>query len=228
VVTKGLIWIFLLTAIVLFISVLINKKIKTKKVLFFGDSLTELGLQPGGYITVMQQMLRYQNIEYYELAGSGISGNTVADLYERIDKDVIHHNPDIVVLWIGVNDVWQQGFYDAGAGIKAFEDCYHRVVDELLKHKYHLMLVTPAVIGEKRNNENPLDAHINDYCETIRNIAEALKLPLCDLRACFQLYENAHNKTKAVKGILTVDGVHLNDAGNRLAAAEILKVLKEM
>ncbi|MBS1745113.1 MAG: G-D-S-L family lipolytic protein [Bacteroidetes bacterium] len=227
-VTKGLIWIFLLTAIVLFISVLINKKTKTKKVLFFGDSLTEIGLQPAGYISVMKQMLQHQNIEYFELTGAGISGNTIVDLYERMHNDVISKDPDIVVLWIGVNDVWQAGLYDDGNSLIKFETLYRTVVNELLKHHYRIMLVTPAAIGEKRNNENPLDENINAYCSIIRNIAEVLKLPLCDLRAFFMLYANAHNKINASKGLLTIDGIHLNDTGNRLAAAEILRVLKEM
>lgn len=227
-VTKGLIWIFLLTAIGLFIYVLTNKKIKTKKVLFFGDSLTEFGLQPNGYISVIQQMIQQQNIEYFQLTGAGISGNTIDDLYERLHKDVISKEPDIVVLWVGINDVWLTGLYADNSSITKFENNYRKVVNELLKHKYDIMLVTPAVIGEKRNNENPLDENINACCEVIRNIAEELKLPLCDMRAFFMLYENAHNKINAYKGFLTIDGVHLTDTGNRLAASEILRVLKEM
>ena len=45
-----------------------------KKVIFFGDSLTQAGIQPGGYIALMKGMLAKQGITGLELVGAGIGG----------------------------------------------------------------------------------------------------------------------------------------------------------
>ncbi|MEY4054558.1 MAG: hypothetical protein RL034_1476, partial [Bacteroidota bacterium] len=46
---------------------------RKKKIVFFGDSITEQGAKPGGYIRVMEQMLAAQGKDQkYELVGAGI------------------------------------------------------------------------------------------------------------------------------------------------------------
>ena len=226
-ITTGLIWIVIFVAIVSFILFLKDKKIRLKRVIFFGDSITEFGTQPKGYISAMKEMLRYQNIENLEFISAGVSGDKVSDLLLRIN-DVIAQSPYIVVLWIGVNDVWQTSDLTAEPDTAEFKKNYTTIVKALLEKNINLVLVTPAVIGEKKDNSNPLDESLQQHCEVIRSIADEFKLLLCDMHSFFRLYESKYNKTNAIKGVLTVDGVHLNDMGNRFAANEILKIVKEI
>ncbi len=74
------------------------------RIIFFGDSITELGLQPEGYITLIknQLMKKWPSVE---IIGAGIGGNKVTDLQMRVDRDVIAKKPDIVFVYIGINDV---------------------------------------------------------------------------------------------------------------------------
>ena len=62
---------------------------KKTKIIFFGDSITELGVKPEkyrGYILQLEDMLKKeQKSDQYELLGSGISGNKVYDLYSCIN-----------------------------------------------------------------------------------------------------------------------------------------------
>ncbi|MDP1974050.1 MAG: G-D-S-L family lipolytic protein, partial [Sediminibacterium sp.] len=59
----------------------LNKK---KKVIFFGDSITQMGAGNGGYIRLMEDLIKAENkSEEFELVGAGISGNKVTDLYLR-------------------------------------------------------------------------------------------------------------------------------------------------
>src|ERR1700741_5134988 len=86
-----------------------------KRIVFFGDSITQAGVQPKGYITVLGDLLKQKNqAEKYELIGAGIGGNKVYDLYLRMDDDVLAKNPNIVVIWVGVNDVWHKRSYGTG------------------------------------------------------------------------------------------------------------------
>ena len=93
-----------------------------KRIVFFGDSITQAGVQPKGYITILGNMLKEKNIaDNYELIGAGIGGNKVYDLYLRMDDDVLAKNPNIVVIWVGVNDVWHKRSHGTGTDADKFE-----------------------------------------------------------------------------------------------------------
>src|SRR6478609_2053784 len=95
-------WVFLFVIIALWISFLKDRKATNRKIIFFGDSLTQAGAQPGGYIALMRDILLHQEINNIELTGAGIGGNKVYDLYLRMHEDVIAQSPDIIVIWIGI------------------------------------------------------------------------------------------------------------------------------
>ncbi len=80
-----------------------------QRVIFFGDSITELGVKPDGYIVKIKERLEKDGkSNQYELLGAGVSGNKIYDLFLRMEDDVLRKNPAIVVLYIGVNDVWRE------------------------------------------------------------------------------------------------------------------------
>src|SRR6185436_7571237 len=200
-ITSKLIWVFLFVAVVILMSFLRDRN-KSNKVIFFGDSITQMGVNPGGYISLMKEILVQQNITNYDLVGAGIGGNKVYDLYLRMPQDVIAQSPDIVVIYVGVNDVWHKATYGTGTDADKFEKFYRAIVKELQAHNIKPMLVTPAVIGEKNDYSNQQDGDLNKYSQIIRNIAKDLALPLCDLHAVFHTYEVNKNTANADKGIL--------------------------
>jgi len=227
-ITNKIIWIVLFVGAVVLMSFLRDTRDKNKKIVFFGDSITQMGVSPGGYIADMKDMLAQQNIENYDLVGAGIGGNKVYDLYLRMPQDVIAQSPDIVVIYVGVNDVWHKSSFGTGTDADKFEKFYRAIIKELQLNNIKVMLVTPAVIGEKNDYSNQQDGDLNKYSQIIRDIAKDLNLPLCDLHSIFHIYEVDHNKANEAKGILTTDGVHLNDTGNHLVAEEMWKVLKNI
>ncbi|HEY6977533.1 MAG TPA: GDSL-type esterase/lipase family protein [Chitinophagaceae bacterium] len=218
--------IIFITALV-FMSFLTNREPK-KKVIFFGDSITQAAVQPHGYITVMQEMLQRQNISNYDLIGAGIGGNKVYDLYLRMDSDVLSKSPGIVVIYVGVNDVWHKKTYGTGTDADKFEKFYRAIIAKLEAAGAKVVVCTPAVIGEKNDFTNELDGDLNKYSAIIRNITTELHIPLVDLRKAFLDYEVKNNTANADKGILTTDGVHLNDKGNQLVAELMWDVIKDI
>lgn len=227
-ITNKLIWISLFVGALVLMSFLRDTKSKTKKVIFFGDSITQAGVQPGGYISLMKNMLAQQGITDYELVGAGIGGNKIYDLYLRMPEDVIAKSPDIVAIWVGVNDVWHKSSHGTGTDADKFEKFYRAVIKQLQANNIKVILVTPATIGEKYDYSNQQDGDLNKYSNIIRNMAKDLNLPVCDLHALFHDYEVNNNTNNTDRGILTTDGVHLNDAGNKFVAEEMWKVLKEV
>src|SRR4051794_34119558 len=80
---------------------------KGEKIVFLGDSITEGGVRPKGYVTLVKNALAEKHKELgVEVIGAGISGNKVPDLQRRVEKDVVARKPTLVVIYIGINDVW--------------------------------------------------------------------------------------------------------------------------
>ena len=164
--------------------------------------------------------------EQYELVGAGVSGNKVYDLYLRMEEDVLAKEPDIVVIYIGVNDVWHKRTSGTGTDPDKFEKFYQAIINKLKAKNITVILCTPATIGEKTDFSNPLDGDLNEYSKIIRNIAQKNSLSVVDLRKSFLDYDIKNNPDNKTKDILTSDGVHLNAKGNQLVADEMWKVIQ--
>ncbi|HTR31984.1 MAG TPA: GDSL-type esterase/lipase family protein [Puia sp.] len=207
-------------------TLLFGYRPKTQKVIFFGDSITYMGARPGGYIVKMKDALEKKNMgSDFDLVGAGIGGNKVYDLYLRMDDDVLQQNPDIVFIYIGVNDVWHKTSFGTGTDADKFEKFYIAIINKLLDRHIRIILVTPAVIGERSDYTNQQDGDLNAYSQIIRNLAQKFHTGLVDLREIFHTYELKNNPSNKESGVLTVDKVHLNDAGNQLVADSMLDAL---
>jgi len=202
---------------------------KGDRIVFLGDSITQAGVQPKGYVTVIKNVLNEKHPDLgIEIIGAGISGNKVPNLQARVDKDVIAKQPTIVFIYIGINDVWH-GESDPAKGTMPdkFEGGLKEVIGKCTAAGAKVILCTPTVIGEKKVGENKLDAKLDEYAAISRKVAQELNLPLCDLRKAFVEHLQMNNPENMEKGILTSDRVHLNEAGNKFVAGQMLKSLGE-
>ena len=207
-------------------AMLSMKQDKPTKVIFFGDSITQAGIGPGGYITKMKDMLEKQGVKSkYQLIGAGIGGNKVYDLFLRMEDDVLSQNPDLVVIYIGVNDVWHKTSHGTGTDADKFTGFYNAIIKKLQSKGIKVICCTPAVIGERTDNSNPQDGDLNYYSGLIRNIASKYDCPLVDLRKEFISYNLKNNTQNKESGVLTTDRVHLNDTGNQFVADLMMKAI---
>lgn len=202
---------------------------KKRKVIFFGDSITQIGAGPGGYIRLMESTLQKEGLsDQYELVGAGISGNKVTDLYLRLEEDVLKQNPEIVVIYIGINDIWHKRLNGSGTEFVKYAQFYEAIVKKLQAAGIKVVVCTPSVIGERKDMSNEQDGELNMYSNWLRYYAKVNQIPCVDLRTSFVNYLIANNPNNDEKGFLTNDRVHLNAAGNQFVADEIWKVLKQV
>lgn len=200
---------------------------KKKKVLFFGDSITQMGVEKGGYIDVLNTLIQQNGkADQMELVGAGIGGNKIYDLYLRMEKDVIAQHPDVVVIWVGVNDVWHKSSFGTGTDYDKFGIFYDAVVKKIQAAGAKVIVVTPAAIGERNDYSNSQDGDLNMYSNWIRKYASDRSLGLVDLRKTFHDYSVANNPKNEEQGILTYDRVHLNAKGNALVAEQMWNAIK--
>ena len=199
---------------------------KKTRIIFFGDSITQAGVNKGGYIDRIQTAINTKGIQdKYELIGAGIGGNKVYDLYLRMEEDVLSKQPDIVVIYVGINDVWHKTSHGTGTDIDKYEKFYTAIIKKLQAKNIKVAVCTPTVIGELKNNANQQDEDLNKYSDVIRKLAASYNCTLIDLRKGFSDYEAKNNSANAPSGILTTDRVHLNETGNQIVADEMTKTL---
>lgn len=192
---------------------------KPVKVIFFGDSITQAGVNPGGYITLMQEAIKQNSGGVkFELIGAGIGGNKVYDLFLRFEEDVLSKKPDVVVIYVGVNDVWHKQSSQTGTDPEKFVAFYTAIIKKLQANKIKVIVCTPAAIGERTDFSNAQDGDLNRYSQIIRDLAVQYKCDLVDLRKAFLDYNLKNNPGNKESGILTTDRVHLNSKGNQLVA----------
>ncbi|MGC3972443.1 MAG: SGNH/GDSL hydrolase family protein [Pirellulales bacterium] len=201
--------------------------VKGDRIVFLGDSITQAGAGPNGYISMLRKMLDEKHPDLgLECIGAGISGNKVPDLQKRVERDVIAKQPKIVVIYIGINDVWHgEKNPPSGTDPERFTTGLKEVIGKITAAGARVILCTPTLIGEKKGGANKLDKQLDQYADLSRGLAKELNLPLCDLRKAFVDYVTANNPDDAEKGILTSDRVHLNAAGNKFVAETMLKTL---
>ena len=196
------------------------------RVVFLGDSITEAGVQPNGYVSLVADSLAQVDADF-QVFGAGISGNKVPDLLGRLDTDVLALEPTHVVIYIGINDVWHHFEFEqvTGTAPNVFEDGLHELIDRIRARDAEPLLCTPSVIGEDPDSEAEVNQRLMEYADISRSVADSAGVTLCDLRAAFEAYLRDHNTEKAYQGVLTSDGVHLNQEGNRFVARFMTQVI---
>jgi lysophospholipase L1-like esterase len=198
-----------------------------KRIIFLGDSITELGVKKGGYIDLLNSRISNNGqSNQFELVGAGIGGNKIYDLYLRLERDVLDKAPNVVVVWVGVNDVWHKSLMGTGTDYDKFGLFYDAVVQKIQAKGAKVILMTPAVIGERNDQSNPQDGELNLYAKWIRQYAAQKNITLVDCRKLFLEYSVKNNPSQLDKGFLTYDRVHLNDKGNQLVADAVWEAIK--
>jgi lysophospholipase L1-like esterase len=156
-----------------------------------------------------------------EVIGAGISGNKVPDLEGRLERDVLAKKPSIVIIYIGINDVWH---WQNGKGTTKddFEKGLRSLIERISKAGARPILCTASMIGEKTDGSNAQDKMLDEYCDISRAVAKDTKTQLIDLRRAFLDHLKANNQDNKESGVLTSDRVHLNAAGNKFVASQML------
>lgn len=220
------------------------------RIVCLGDSITEQGGQPGGYVWLLQRYLDKlyggeagsdgssastrtspESVQQITVFNAGISGHKSTDMQARFQRDVLSKNPDLVTISVGVNDVWH-GFYDnhpagdgpRGVALPLYREKLLEMVDAAKAAKAKVALISPTLIYE--NLSGPENAKLDTYVAEMRSIAKERGCLFVDLNSAFKDLVRAYQKRAGrTSNLLTTDGVHMNAAGNRVMAYGILRGL---
>src|SRR5262245_17528437 len=147
---------------------------RQKTLVCFGDSLTE-GTIGASYVERLRERLPEAR-----LVNAGINGDTTLNLLRRVERDVVPHRPDLIVVLVGLNDVGTaygepaiRPYYRlvkrVGITItpRRFAHIYRRLIAILrARTGARLALCTLTTLGEQPSD--PIQATIDAYSTIVR------------------------------------------------------------
>ncbi len=208
----------------------------SKKILFFGDSITdasrakeveigEHGSLGFGYVMQIAGQIMPNNPTKYTVINRGISGNRVVDLYARIKSDVWNLEPDLLTVLVGVNDVWHEITKSNGVEIDRFENIYDLMLKETINKlpKTAIVLMAPYVLkGSQTEEQWDRFLEVYEYAKVVEGLAKKYGLHFIPLQPKFDLKAKEFGATNYL-----VDGVHPGVVGAGLIANEWLEYVNK-
>ena len=198
------------------------------KLIFFGDSITEAGRNLSdprdlgeGYVKIAAGKLRplYPEVDF-DIYNLGVGGERTQELLARVGE-VTALRPDVVVLEVGVNDVWRRFTHEEIVSEEQFESNYMGIVKALKECGTKIILVEPFVLDVK--DKRRFRPYLNTYIAVIRGIARKEELPLVPLD---EIFNGVSQDIKPEE--FAGDGVHPTHRGCRYIADLIIKELKKL
>ena len=200
--------------------------LQNKTIVFFGDSITDSAKfsnpnypYGAGYFHMVKAELDvfYPQLNV-TLYNEGISGNKTENLLDRFDTDVAPHKPDLVVIFIGINDVWHP--VEAG-GKPIFTEIFNRL-DELILRIERLnskvALMTPFLFPTDEFFANLLPI-FEEFSVEYKKYLLNKNVEFIDLYEILKPYSNLSNNR------VTKDSVHPTPFGHGLIAQAVIDYL---
>lgn len=200
----------------------------------FGDSVTHGALTGGeiNYETVYWNRLKKKinerrNYVPVNVINAGIGGITAKDSLERMQSQVLKHEPDLVIVCFGLNDV--------NGTLENYLNSLETIFKACLERNIETIFLTPnmmntyvaegteeqfigyAAVTAKMQNEGKVDEYIYAAAE----LAESLGVKVCD---CYSKWKEL-SKTEDITLLLANRINHPTKEMHELFAAELYKVI---
>ncbi|MCD6362320.1 MAG: hypothetical protein J7M38_15795 [Armatimonadetes bacterium] len=176
---------------------------------------------------------------------SGVPGHNTAEGLERIQSDVLSHDPDVVIIEFSCNDVrWEP---EKRVELEQFRENLLEMVRLIRGVGADIVITTPSpivdafhVYSQDIDYYDPWGGCNNalmEYDTPIREVAEQEGLTLCDIRAAFEdialrcefegAIDDASDLRCLAPWIKPEDGVHPTLLGQQVYAFALYRILRK-
>ena len=207
------------------------------RVLFQGDSITDGGRDRAGRYPDHLLGHGYPYLIAGDFAGHfperrlvflnrGVSGNKVADLAARWQRDTLALKPDVLSILIGVNDVWHNLGANREIKYVEIEAAYDRLITDTqaavpgVKIVLCEPFILPGPVTKPRWKE--WDTAVRKIQQIVADLAAKHRLPVVHFQ---KVFDAACQRASAEYWLF--DGVHPDWAGHQLMADEWVRTVKE-
>ena len=188
------------------------------RVAFLGDSITQFGNRPYGYVQLVMDGLKRSGVNATAIP-AGISGNKSNDMLRRLERDVIKKKATVLLLSCGVNDV---GHGKRGVELPDYKKNITAILDKAQAAGIRIVILTPTLCGEQ-HPDSANNKKLKLYCDFLHQIAAERKIPVADLYK--KMYKIAFDLKHIRGNKVTIDNLHMNGYGNQMMAEGVLETL---
>lgn len=186
------------------------------RVVCFGDSVTGVYYHTGSrraYTDMLGIALRQAvPAAQVELFNAGISGHTTVNALARLDRDVLAHQPDLVTVMFGLNDMTRVPLDEYRANLG-------QIVARCRAAGSEVVLATPNNVVT--TGDRPTEKLIQ-YCDAVRDVGRELNVPVCDV---YRELEAARAHDAFDWRLLMSDAIHPNMDGHKRMAAALAQTI---
>lgn len=183
---------------------------------FLGDSVTQgcfelYQKEPGKLATVFDKNSVYHNCIYkifsvlypavpVNIINGGVSGTGATNGLSRLERDVLSHNPDLIVVCFGLNDC-RNGL----EGIESYKNALAEIFDKIAQAGKETIFMTPNMlntgISPHITNEMILDnakelmdiqnsGVMDEYMKAAKEVSAEKGVKVCD---CYEKWKQLYN-----------------------------------
>jgi lysophospholipase L1-like esterase len=186
------------------------------RVVCIGDSITGVYYHTGS-LRAYPEMLEIALRKLYPRAdvtvrNAGISGDTTKGGLARLDRDVLKHQPHLVTVMFGMNDMVR-------TPIDEFRNNLVAMIERCRKSGAEVVLCTQNSVVETPQRPT---AKLAEFTKAIHEIARATDTNVADCHAAFSAVSE---RSKAEWQLLLSDAIHPNMDGHKLFAETIARTI---
>lgn len=178
------------------------------RLLCFGDSIT--ARTEGHERSLLTIKLKAKLRDEWEVINAGVPGNNIFDAIERIEKDGLIHNPDLVTVQFSANDA----AFHKMVQLHDFNRNLNDIVTTLSPMR--MILISPAPVDERLQRART-NVVLKQYVEVVREVSVSTGSHFIDL---FSNMIELHNLTEILRGQRN-DGLHFGELGYDYLSDEI-------
>ncbi|RBP84531.1 lysophospholipase L1-like esterase [Cytobacillus firmus] len=185
------------------------------KVVCFGDSLT--ARTEGRDRPLLSIMLEAKLGTEWDVVNAGVPGNNTFHALERVEKDVLIHEPDLVTVFFGANDA---AFYKM-VPLPDFKSKLTEVVTIIGPKR--VILISPAPVDESLQESRTNDV-LQQYADVVWEVSEETGSHYLDF---FARIMSLPNRNEVLRGQRN-DGLHFGELGYEVLSEEISRKIEEI
>lgn len=143
----------------------------------------------------------------WKVINAGISGDTLGDMAERLNRDVLIHNPQVVMLLGGANDVFQ------GMSQPQMEQSFLKIWENISEKGIDVWIGLPLPVYDY------FERKLSVWRNWLINFSQQKKLIVVDF------YQDFVAEEGRIRSELLVDDCHPTIQGYKIMGQRILKLI---
>ena len=205
---------------------------KKVKIVFQGDSITDAGRDKRNYHDMgkgypkyaserLKEMLPDVEFDFYNF---GIGGNRTCQLFDRLYRDGLMFEPDVISILIGINDIWHRyGGEKIATTDQQIETNYRAILERIRRESNaKIVMLTPYVLDCE--NKDHMREDLKSVLVIIRRLAEEF----ADVTVDLDLEFAEALKSQPAPMYYSADGVHPNAEGAEFIGALYAEAVKPL